>query len=105
MVYLELFRRDYYGKKGSLYLLFILITFFPVLSSIMVEHAFLSVYIVPFAMIPMIIRIFLDSRTAFMAHVISILICSIALRTPHEFILLQTVAGMAGIYSSYYEAH
>ena len=99
MVYLELFRRDYYGKKGSLYLLFILITFFPALSSIMVEHAFLSVYIVPFAMIPMIIRIFLDSRTAFMAHVISILICSIALRTPHEFILLQTVAGMAGIYS------
>ena len=65
----------------------------------MVEHAFLNVYIVPFAMIPIIIRIFLDSRTAFMAHITSILLCSIVLRTPHEFILLQTVAGMAGIYS------
>ena len=34
-----------------------------------------------------------------MAHIISILLCSICLRTPHEFILLQTIAGMASIYS------
>ena len=56
----------------------------------------MSVYVVPFAMIPLIVRIFLDSRTAFMAHVITILLCSICLRTPHEFILLQMAAGMAG---------
>lgn len=99
LIYLELFRRDYYLKKGSLGLLFCIIIFFPILSFIMVEHAIMSVYIVPFAMLPIIIRIFLDSRTAFMAHIISILLCSISLRTPHEFILLQTVAGMAGIYS------
>lgn len=99
MIYLELFRHDYYNKRGSVALLFIIITFFPVLSSVMVENAFLSVYIVPFAMIPMTIRIFLDSRTAFMAHITTILLCSIALRTPHEFILLQSIAGMAGIYS------
>lgn len=99
MIYLELFRRDYYDKRGSLALLFIIIIFFPVLSSVMVENAFFSVYIVPFAMIPMIIRIFLDSRTAFMAHITTILLCSIALRAPHEFILLQSIAGMAGIYS------
>lgn len=99
MIYLELFRRDYYDKRGSVALLFIIITFFPVLSSVMVANSFLSVYIVPFAMIPMTVRIFLDSRTAFMAHITTILLCSVALRTPHEFILLQSVAGMAGIYS------
>jgi hypothetical protein len=97
--YLELFRKDYYSRKRCLYLLFSIIVIFPIISFIMVEHAFLNVYIVPFAMIPIIIRIFLDSRTAFMAHITSILLCSIVLRTPHEFILLQTVAGMAGIYS------
>lgn len=99
MTYLALFRRDYYQKKGSLGLLFFLIIFFPVISAIMVAHAFMSVYIVPFTMLPMIIRIFLDSRTAFMAHIVSILLCSICLRTPHEFILLQTITGMASIYS------
>ena len=99
MIYLKLFREDYYHTRGKLYLLFGIIIVFPVLTFIMVENAFLSVYIIPFAMIPMLVRIFLDSRTAFMAYVISILICSIPLRTPHEFILLQLAAGMAGIYS------
>ena len=99
MAYLELFRADYYERKGTLTLLFALIVFFPVLSSIMVEQNLSSIYVVPFAMIPIIVRVFLDSRTAFMAHVTIILLCSITLRFPHEFILLQVVAGMVAIYS------
>lgn len=99
MAYLELFRADYYERKGTLTLLFALIVFFPVLSSIMVEQNLSTIYVVPFAMIPIIVRVFLDSRTAFMAHVTIILLCSITLRFPHEFILLQVVAGMVAIYS------
>ena len=99
MAYLELFRADYYERKGTLTLLFALIVFFPVLSSIMVEQNLSSIYVVPFAMIPIIVRVFLDSRTAFMAHVTINLLCSITLRFPHEFILLQVVAGMVAIYS------
>ena len=99
MVFLELFRKDFYERKGNLSLLFILIVFFPVLSSIIVEQNLASIYIIPFAMIPIIIRIFLDSRTAFMAHVVIILLCSITLRYPHEFILLQILTGMAAIFS------
>ena len=99
MAYLELFQADYYERKGTLTLLFALIVFFPVLSSIMVEQNLSSIYVVPFAMIPIIVRVFLDSRTAFMAHVTIILLCSITLRFPHEFILLQVVAGMVAIYS------
>lgn len=99
MAYLELFRGDYYERKGTLTLLFALIVFFPVLSSLIVEQNLASIYVVPFAMIPIIIRVFLDSRTAFMAHVTIILLCSITLRFPHEFILLQVVAGMVAIFS------
>ena len=99
MVYLDLFRADYYERKGSLSLLFALIVLFPVIASVMVSQSLSSIYIVPFAMIPIIVRIFLDSRTAFMAHVTIILLCSITLRFPHEFILLQVVAGMVSIYS------
>ena len=99
MVYLDLFRADYYDRKGSLTLLFALIVLFPVVASVMVSQSLSSIYIVPFAMIPIIVRIFLDSRTAFMANVTIILLCSITLRFPHEFILLQVVAGMVSIYS------
>ena len=99
MIYLGLFRNDYYKRRGSVTLLFSLIVFFPVILSIMVEQNLLNVYILPFAMIPIIVGIFLDSRTAFMAHITIILLCSISLRYPHEFIILQAGAGMAAIFS------
>ena len=99
MIYLELFRKDYYNRKRSVLLLFALIVFFPVLLSVMVEQNLSNVYGIPLAMIPIIIGIFLDSRTAFMAHTTIILLCSIFLRYPHEFILLQIAAGMTAIFS------
>ena len=99
MIYLEMFRKRYYERKRSVLLLFALIVCFPVVLSIMVEQNFSNVYILPLAMIPIIIGIFLDSRTAFMAHTTIVLICSIFLRYPHEFIILQMATGMTAIYS------
>ncbi|MGN0037316.1 MAG: HD family phosphohydrolase [Bacteroidaceae bacterium] len=99
MLYLELFRNEYYRHKGNLLLLFVLIILFSVLPATMVTHNFLSVYVIPFAMLPIAIRIFLDSRTAFLALVTTVLIDSVCLRYPYEFILLQLVAGMVAIYS------
>lgn len=99
MLYLELFRKDYYKRKGSLSLLFASIKFYCVLTAIMVSNNIFNVYIIPYAMLPVIIRIFLDSRTAFTAQAITILICSICLRYPHEFILLQLSAGLVAILS------
>ena len=99
MIYLELFRKEYYERRRSVLLLFALIVFFPIVLSIMVEQNLSNVYVVPLAMIPIIIGIFLDSRTAFMAHSTIILICSIFLRYPHEFIILQMAAGMTAIFS------
>ena len=97
--YLELFRKEYYERQRSVLLLFSLIVCFPVVLSIMVEQNVSNVYIIPLAMIPIIIGIFLDSRTAFVAHTTIVLICSIFLRHPHEFIILQMATGMMAIYS------
>ena len=97
--YLELFRKEYYERMRSVLLLFSLIVCFPVVLSVMVEQNVSNVYIIPLAMIPIIIGIFLDSRTAFVAHTTIVLICSIFLRHPHEFIILQMATGMMAIYS------
>lgn len=99
MLYLELFRKDYYQRKGGLLLLFAIIVLYSVLTALMVSNNLFNVYIIPYAMLPMIIRVFLDSRTAFMALVITVLISSVTLRYPYEFILLQTVAGLVAIFS------
>lgn len=99
MLYLELFRKDYYERKGSLSLLFILIVFYCIVTALMVSNNIFNVYMIPYAMLPIIIRVFLDSRTAFVTHVITILLCSITLRYPHEFILTQLAAGLVAIFS------
>lgn len=98
-IYLELFRHDYYRRKRCLYLLFCLIITFTIVPSVLVTHGFIHVHIIPFAIIPMVVSIFLDQRTAFMTHIITILLCSIYIPSPYEFLLLQTTAGMASIYS------
>lgn len=99
MLYLELFRKDYYKRQGGVLLLFLLIVFYCVTTALMVTNNLFNVYIIPYAMLPIIIRVFLDSRTAFLTHVTTILICSIALRLPHEFILTQLAAGLVAIFS------
>ena len=73
--------------------------FYCVVTAVMVTNNIFNVYIIPYAMLPVIIRVFLDSRTAFLTQVVTILICSICLRYPHEFILLQLTAGLVAIFS------
>lgn len=99
MLYLHLFRIDYFDRKRTILLLFGIIVLFSIATSLMVGHNVFSVYMLPFAMVPMIVRVFMDSRTAFMANCIMIIICSVSLHYPYEFILLQFSAGVTAIYS------
>ncbi len=98
-LYLGLFRKDYFVKPRSIAMLYVMITIFPLLVSLMMEHNVFSVYILPFAMAPIFIRVFMDSRTAFISHVTMVLICAAAVRYQYEFIIVQLVAGLVAIYS------
>lgn len=98
-LYLALFRKDYFDKPRSISLLYVMIVIFPILTSLMMEHNILSVYILPFSMAPIFFRVFMDSRTAFIAHVTMILICAVAVKYQYEFIIVQLVAGLIAIYS------
>ncbi len=98
-IYLALFRKDYFDKPRSIMMLYTMITIFPIFTSLLMSHNLFSVYIIPFAMAPIFIRVFMDSRTAFIAHVTMILICAAAVRYQYEFIIIQLVAGLIAIYS------
>ncbi len=97
--YLRLFRKDYFDKPRSITMLYVMITFFPVLVSLMMTNNVLNVYILPFAIAPIFIRVFMDSRTAFISHVTMILICAAAVKYQYEFIIVQLVSGLVAIYS------
>lgn len=98
-LYLSLFRKNYFDKPHSISMLYALITIFPVIVSLMMEHNILSVYIIPLAIVPMFIGIFMDSRTAFISHVTMILICAAAVKYQYEFIIIEISAGLVVIFS------
>ena len=98
-VFLTLFRKDYFEKTRSAAMLYSLILIFTILACIMVSHSILHIYMLPFAMVPIFVRVFMDSRTAFMAHMTTVLICACFLQHPLEFIAVEIVAGMTAIFS------
>lgn len=98
-IYLSLFRKDYFDKPRSIAMLYSLIVVFAIFTSILVRNTIGHVYILPYAMAPIFIRVFMDSRTAFMAHLTMVLICGVMLQHPFDFLVIELVAGLAAIYS------
>ena len=98
-LYLTLYRNDYFEKPRSILMLYALIVIFALLTALFMRNTFVHVYILPYAMVPIFIRVFMDSRTAFMTHIVMVLICAGMLQHPFEFIVIETVAGLVAITS------
>lgn len=98
-IYLSLFRKDYFEKTRSIAMLYSLIVIFVMFTALLVGNSIGHVYILPYAIVPIFVRVFMDTRTAFFTHFTMILICACMLQFPFDFIVVQTVAGLTAIYS------
>lgn len=98
-LYLTLFRKDYFDRVRSVTMLYTLIILFSLLASLLVEHNLLHVYILPMTMVPIFVRVFMDSRTASMAFVALVLIVASLLHYPLEFVAVELVSGMVAVFS------
>lgn len=98
-VYLKLYRLNSIDSKSQLIFIFSTLTLFAVIIGLYVEYTNWSVFMIPCAMLAIAYRIFLDSRTAFMAYLVFVLATSIVVSMPYEYILLQTGTGLVAIYT------
>ena len=96
-LYLYLFRLNLFENLNHLIFIALMILFIVSISSLVLKFTSLGIYIVPFTMLPIIIRVFFDSRTALFAHFITILIVSFMVDNPFTFIVLQIMAGMTAV--------
>ena len=97
MCYLQYFREEYLSKLGCMVMLFSLLTIFPIINSLLVRWDPRNVYLLPVCMVPMFVRVFLDSRSAFMTHTTLVLLCSAIVTERFEYIVLQMAAGYIAI--------
>lgn len=99
LFYFEQFRSDYLASPRYVMLVVSQCLIFPLVTYTFMSHSFMSVYVIPYCILPIFMRVFMDSRTAFIAHAVTILLCAVSLHHPYEFIVTQLVAGLVAIYS------
>ena len=98
-VYLCLYRMDDIESRSILYFLFGSITLFTVGVGFYCQYSNWSILLFPCSMLAIMLRIFLDSRTAFTGYMVFILCTSLIVSMPYEYVLLQLMAGLTGIYT------
>jgi cyclic-di-AMP phosphodiesterase PgpH len=93
------FRKEILGNiRKTLFILFLL--FFMVFMSIMfIRFSMINFYIVPFAIVPIIIRTFYDERLALFVHTIILLLVGFFAPNSFEFVFLNFVIGIVAIFS------
>ncbi|MCK4747507.1 MAG: HDIG domain-containing protein, partial [Bacteroidales bacterium] len=84
-------------RETSFILLLILILV--AVSSFTLRFDVLSLYFLPFALVPIMIRTFFDSRLALFIHIIVVLIVGFWAPNSFEFIFLNLIAGIVAIFS------
>jgi len=89
--YFYYFRKRIYAKRKDIVFHLFILTFFTLLTEFCVTYNLFSVYIIPFAIIPITVRTFFDSRTAQMTHLVTIFICSLLIPLSFEFVLMQLI--------------
>ena len=98
-LYLWSFRVKIFHNKRNVLFMILCIFMSCILTELCVTYSLFNVYILPYAIVPIVVRTFFDSRTALYVHLITVLICSLMVPFPHEFMLLQIVTGMVVTFS------
>lgn len=99
MLYLIFFRPREYSDRKSVIFMLSMITLSCIITGLTVNYKMYSyIYIIPFAIPTMMIRTFIDSRTAMISHLVMILICAIMVPLSTEFLMIQIPVGFTCIF-------
>jgi putative nucleotidyltransferase with HDIG domain len=98
-VFLMLYRRDILEHLNKLSFMLMLMSGTILLSNFINTFPNLHIYMVPFAVFPIMIRTFFDSRTAIFTLIITTLLMGFYAPNNYEFILLQVSAGLIAVFS------
>lgn len=91
--YLIAFREELFGQLKNIVFLVSNVVLFVALAYILVPIEPAVTYVLPLSMVAIQVRVFLDSRTAGVTHLVTVLLSSLVVPSPLTFIIIQVVAG------------
>lgn len=98
-LFLYLFRRDILADNNNVTFILLLIILNVLMTSFAVKTDLVSIYILPYCILPVMMRVFFDTRTALFTHLVTCLILGFIAPNGFEFILIELIGGIITIFS------
>lgn len=99
LIFLAVLRKDVFSDNRKVMLIFVLVMLVVAAYTAILKIPSLSHYVVPLCILPIVIRVFFDTRLALFTHVITVLILGSVAPNGYEFVFMQIIAGMVTIFS------
>ncbi|MBI1288070.1 MAG: HDIG domain-containing protein [Flavobacteriales bacterium] len=98
-LFLVQYRSDLMQNNWQVTFLLMLIVLMVFISSTTQRIPNINLYLVPFCLVPVIVRSFFDSRIALFAHIVTLIIIGFEAPNGFEFMFLELIAGIIAIFS------
>jgi len=98
-VFMRVMRHRVFADLRRMIFLISFITIFIIAVFFFTSWRPMLLYVIPFALLAIIVTTFFDARTAFFVHMVVVLICSLVVDEQAEFIIIQFLAGCIAIVS------
>lgn len=98
-IFLIMFRKDIFLDNTKITFILFLIVLMVTLANSVVSYDRFNLYVIPFCILPVIIRAFFDTRLALFTQIVTTLIIAFIAPNRFEFVFVQIVAGMVAIFS------
>ena len=99
LLFLKNYKTAIFENNKKVTFIFINILFVVFLTTFTVTYNEEWVFAVPLCLLPLVLKTFFDSRTAFYAHVLAVLLLGFVVPNSFEYIFLQITAGIVTILS------
>ena len=98
-LYLLFYRRDIFDHKRRLSFIIMMIVLMVFMAGFATKVKSINIYMVPMAILPILVRIFYDSRTAIFSLMVTTLLIGYFAPNSYEYIILQMIAGIIAVFS------
>jgi cyclic-di-AMP phosphodiesterase PgpH len=99
IMFLYLFRKDVLNETSKVAFLLLLVVGMVLLAEIFIKIPDVELYVLPFCLLPVLIRAFYDVRLAIYVNLMTSLLVGFIAPNSFEFTFIQIVAGITAIYS------
>lgn len=97
--YLALYRPKVFRNMRALCFMMSLITIFTVLAALLFENFSMGIYLTPLAAVPVMVLIFIDSRTAVISLLVTVMIIALIATYQFQFVVTELVVGLMATFS------